>query len=242
MLGGNTNKLVWVGIALGLVGILGGSIMMFYPSAMSTVSDTISTSVSKFMKTDSSKDDDSANSDVPELASVSKEAHIAISTGNSYDSVPSLDSVINSMPDTDTLTVGGHKLTVSNLNRGGSNYYTISNISGDSKIIDDANTMMDSGFKLDSSSYGSEINLYNAGSWNNGYIYSSGVKSQLWNQAMRDVENADSTYVPEDVSFDLGFLVNVTAVDGKALSQQDADGNNMSYFYEIPIHVTIRFK
>ena len=193
MLGGNTNKLVWVGIALGLVGILGGSIMMFYPSAMSTVSDTISTSVSKFMKTDSSKDDDSANSDVPELASVSKEAHIAISTGNSYDSVPSLDSVINSMPDTDTLTVGGHKLTVSNLNRGGSNYYTISNIAGDSKIIADAKTLMDSGFKTDSSSYGSDIKLYQSGTWNSSDMYSSGIKTQLWNQAMRDVENADST-------------------------------------------------
>ena len=73
-------------------------------------------------------------------------------------------------------------------------------------------------------------------------MYSSGLKSQLWSQALRDVQNENASYEPDDVSFNLGFLVNVTAVDGTPLPQQDADGNNISHFYEIPIKVTLRFK
>lgn len=236
MLENNSTRLIFAAIAVVVGGVIYGTVNAAYPEATNQLMKKIQIPFS-----DTSDSSDNAQS-VPELADVSKNAHVSVLTGNSYDSVPDLDKVINSMPDTDTLTVNGHKLTVSSLNRGGSNYYTISNITGDSKIIEDAKNMMGSGFNVDSSSYGSDIQMYQNGKWSSGDMYSSGIKSQLWTQALRDVQNEDASYVPEDVSFDLGFLVNVTAVDGKDLPQQDSNGNNISHFYEIPIHVTLRFK
>lgn len=237
MLENNSTRLIFAAIAVVIGGVIYGTVNAAYPEATNQLVKKIQAPF-----TDSNNSSNNNASTVPELDSVSKEAHVSVLTGNSYDSTPSLDKVINSMPDTDTLTVNGHKLTVSSLNRGGSNYYTINNITGDSKIIEDAKSMMDSGFNVDSSSYGSDIQMYQNGKWYSSNMYSSGIKSQLWTQALRDVQNENASYDPDDVSFNLGFLVNVTAVDGTPLPQQDADGNNISHFYEIPIKVTLRFK
>ena len=41
MLANNSNKMVWVGVATGLVGLLGASTMVLFPSAMSSVRDDV---------------------------------------------------------------------------------------------------------------------------------------------------------------------------------------------------------
>lgn len=49
MLGENTNKLVWVAIAVGLVGTLGATSIMIYPDAINSVHMIVSKEVTNFM-------------------------------------------------------------------------------------------------------------------------------------------------------------------------------------------------
>ena len=54
MLGDNTNKMTWVGIAVGLVATLGASTMVLFPDAFDTVKSSTSSLVTKFSGANSS--------------------------------------------------------------------------------------------------------------------------------------------------------------------------------------------
>lgn len=55
MLSSNTNKLTWVGIAVGVVGLIGASTMVMFPSAMDTAKTTLVQTVNHFTGNDTEK-------------------------------------------------------------------------------------------------------------------------------------------------------------------------------------------
>lgn len=55
MLSSNTNKLTWVGIAVGVVGLIGASTMVMFPSAMDTAKTTLVQTVNHFTGNETEK-------------------------------------------------------------------------------------------------------------------------------------------------------------------------------------------
>lgn len=163
-----------------------------------------------------------------ELDSVPKEAKLSIITGNSYDQSPNLDEVINILPNISKIVVNNYIISISNLAYGGTNNYIINNISGDSKIITAVKKILISVQSNMIDSLEKNINIYGAE-----------IKSQVWQQALRDVKIDYPNYTPNDVTFDLGLLVKITAINGNR--HPETDYTNISC-YKIPIHVTVRFK
>lgn len=93
MLDNNTNKVVWVGVAVGVVAVVGVAALALYPQAFSGMKDTITEKTQSFAGNKSSSSDD-AESDSDEIPSATepKVAQQALATALSSEFVLTQDS------------------------------------------------------------------------------------------------------------------------------------------------------
>lgn len=68
MLDNNTNKVVWVGVAVGVVAVVGVAALALYPQAFSGMKDTITEKTQTFAGSTASSDDETPSSTEPKAA------------------------------------------------------------------------------------------------------------------------------------------------------------------------------
>lgn len=99
MLDNNTNKVVWVGVAVGVVAVVGVAALALYPQAFSGMKDTITEKTQSFAGSTASSDDDTPSSTEPKAAQqalatalssefvLTSDNHLSVSWGGPKDNV-----------------------------------------------------------------------------------------------------------------------------------------------------------
>lgn len=222
MLGENTNKLVWVAIAVGVVATLGIGTFALYPDAFSVTKSAIVKEIDNFTVTNSNN---STNSNVENVNLIVKSGDGSFPTID-YSELQSIESDYDSgKKSIDGVQLGGR-----------SGIVNISNIKSDDSVwLNEINSELSSAYLQDT-----EYHVYNATTQkfeDETVGYSDGVTNQLWQMSVNSVLNQDSSHKFKDVSFDLTLYYTIGSYDnGKELP---ADRTDNEYYYPITVHVTV---